>query len=237
MSSIFKKWEELKKGISPETIQEWIDYNPKHSVRSKIAEEGMGSHRKNALDELAKHTHVRMNGNTREYLLHRTLGNMEAENIKNGHYNNVGKVRKIGKGTFQPYTSWSPKVLNPEDGLLRQHVVSAWIPEEAISVYIPHVVKQVEFNHNTKANVDPLELVDFDKEVIVNPGKFPVLHYSKVPINYSNRLKSDNELAHTIKNHKYILDKKLASLNKEKLANQSKLQIVTDFASQKRGVR
>jgi hypothetical protein len=171
-------------------VHRWVDYEPKHFLRDKIAKIGLGARRKEALDSVAKKTSTRMNNGQREFLLHRSFGDSESSYLKGLHtYDNVGANRNIGRRKFKAWTSWSTKPHDPEDMSDRTHLISAWVPESHITSYLPTATKGINWNDHfafrklsNKVNLGPNgigEVIKWDQEVIVHPGKFSILHHSE----------------------------------------------------------
>jgi uncharacterized protein YdhG (YjbR/CyaY superfamily) len=169
----------LQKKVTDD-IRQWVsetesnDPGQNHSVRVKIAEKGMVKVvRQKTLSDLAKNTKSRMNNGQKEYLLHRVMSDEEAtqSNIHNGSYQNNHYKRKIGNQEFTPYTSWSPKIvpLYPAD---RNHIVSAWVPENHVSFYPKAYIKSKLLDESVK------DIINDKDEVIIKHGNFEILHYT-----------------------------------------------------------
>jgi hypothetical protein len=150
-------------------------------AREKIGDTGMApSYRTKALSTLAANTPTRTNvigrPGHKHYLLHRTFGDQEAGYLasKPGWYDNRGQYRKFGSMKMKAYTSWSVgHPVAPSGG--RTHIVSAWVPESAISFH-PRSYLTTPGLHNHAR-----KYIKEENEVIISPGAFKLYHHTKVP--------------------------------------------------------
>jgi len=126
------------------------------------ANEGLGDlEHDTMLRELATHTQVRKGKYGREFLLHRgAYVDQHGPNIENGFLDHSEAA------------SWTPH-LNIAHGFARHyatsepaHVISAWVPEHSIGIYVPHVAQ----THGVKVP----KVLSKEHEVIVGSGKFAV---------------------------------------------------------------
>ena len=154
-----------------DNISAWV-VNGLPKNRIELGKRGMDEKsRARALKDIGTRAVSRVKNGKREYLLHRSIGPSEATRVlRDGIFDSTKHKIKIGRNRFSSYGSWSPTVNNFND---RSHIVSAWIPEENISFY-PHI-------YGSKfSDKDSIRgLMSAEKEIIVNPGKFEILHQTK----------------------------------------------------------
>lgn len=173
-----KVTDDIVRWVSEPTDDDQADSFYNVEARTKLGDQGMKHNaKKEALKQIGKSTKTRIKNKQKEYLLHRVINEDEAvrSNVRNGYYQNKDHKRKIGNKEFTPYTSWSHKILPLYSKGSTNHVVSAWIPESHISFYPRAYIKSKLFTLPTK------NIINDEKEVIVKPGDFEILHHTELP--------------------------------------------------------
>lgn len=147
----------------------WIGGNSEANSREKIPSLSVGG-KLRATNKLVSRTQSRKNPSSgeREFLLHRQMSEKElSSSIKNGKMNYSSK------------TSWTPskeKLMQTAGGIYGEphadynHLVSAWVPESAISTYIPQLGRHAsaDLGSNKEQRLGPSQYMD-EQEVILHP--------------------------------------------------------------------
>jgi len=147
----------------------WIGGNAETDGRDKLPQLSEGG-KARSLNKLMSRAQWRKSPSSgqREYLLHRQMSEEE-----------LGKYHNNGKMNYDSKTSWTPsieKLTQTGGGIYGEphadynHIVSAWVPESAISSYIPQYGRHAsaDLSPSKKQRLGPTEYAD-EQEVILHP--------------------------------------------------------------------
>ena len=197
----------LKKVAGPSVFTSWIGNNTGnpslHNKRVSIVTNTNEKERVEGLNHINSKAISRVrDGDKKEFLLHREMGQEEGEKYLQGdRYNNQQDKRIIGNKEFTPYTSWSLKPISsskvPKSPAY--HLISAWVPEESIAAYVPSLVALVGNKLKNKIH----KYTRADQEVVVHPGNFSVLHHtsSVSPMHDGTRINHNKEVDAKVGGH------------------------------------